>query len=210
MPAGTNSTRVEVERLARLLGDGQVGVVDRVEDAAQDAPALLGHSARRPTRARRCRCGPCRPAITPALTSSRSTPSLRQVALEALGRFGVVEVGLRGEPLDAPAGNAVGARPRADGEDVGPGLEAVHDHAGRLGRPAASRRRAAARPASAMSLSMPVRGSAEMATTGSCRARGPREGRLVVARVGQVDLVGDDEGHLVEQLGIVRLELARG
>ena len=66
---------VKIERVARLLGDGQMREMDGIEDTAKDAPAV---SRSRLSSSHSSSTAPMRtlsPAITPARTSSRSTPS---------------------------------------------------------------------------------------------------------------------------------------
>src|SRR6188472_4041717 len=65
----------------------------------------------------------------PGLDELTFNAQLAQVALEALGRFLVVEVGLGGEALDSFSDDSVGVVLPANGEDVGPRFETVDDHA---------------------------------------------------------------------------------
>ena len=104
---------LEAEGLARLLGDGQVPDVDRVERPAHDAERA-GATVRASRRSHALpglrlpfeldRADPDRsPGWMPAAPQLGVDAEPREVALEAFGRFLDVEVRLGGDPLDALA-----------------------------------------------------------------------------------------------------------
>ena len=120
-PAGTNRTRSRPEGLARLLGDRQVAVVDRVERAAED-PERAGHdrrAARRVTsRSQGCASHSSSVAADPdrvARRDARPGAARRRCPSRARSRWkrsadsSIVEVGLGGDPLDPLAADAEGA-----------------------------------------------------------------------------------------------------
>ena len=130
----------QTECIPGRLGDREMGDVDRVERAAEDADRAteaVGHASSHGCRSHSSSAPPIRtrsPVVTPARRNSVSIPSFAQIALEAFGRFLDVEVGLRRDPLDALAAHPEGTVGVAlDDEAVGHGLDAVDDDTRRLG-----------------------------------------------------------------------------
>ena len=168
----------------------------RSSGARTRAGSLTGRPIRRaPTPARWRRSGPSRPGPRPGGAARSSMPEPDQVALEALGRFLGVEVGLGRQPLDLLATDDEHAVLAVDAE----GIARPTRCGGRRRRPARAarpaRRHRGAAPASR------ARSSARPSPSSRRRwPRPPRPGRGAAAskagqasaRLGPIHLV---EGH---------------
>ena len=209
---------LETQRLGGFLGDRQVGHVDRIERAPED-PDRTGHDragppvtcaprVAPPIRAPSRRSGRCRPPRSRP-GAARVDAELRQVALEALGQFLDVEVGLCGDPLDPAAAHAEGAVAiELDAEAVAHRLDAVDDDARRLWRfgqlGCVGEERGDPRPERVETLA--ARGRDRDGLDAFPFPSSP-ERRPGLGRGRQVDLVERDQHGLVEESRIVRAKL---
>ena len=220
---GNEQDPLEPERLARLLGDGQMGDVDRIERATEDPDRAT------PDGAAGSRRGPRSPALpglrlpfelgrpdTDGVARPRRRPAAaRRRCPSAGGRAGIARPTPRSRSWSArrsarSAGRARGTRrprrspprsrpssPRSGGPRRLPAPARPSSSAG--GRSAASRSRNASRP-------VPGR-CGDGHRVESLARPGSTERRPCVGRGWQVDLVERDEHRLLEQGRVVGLEL---
>ena len=171
---------------------------------------VTGASPRAPRRPTRAPLAPMRtlsPGTTPALTSSRSTPSRarsrwKRSADSALSKFVCAASRSMRRPTTRYAPSSL-----ADREDVRAGLEAMHDDTRRLARLAQCRGVGQQARKALISLSIPWPCCAEMARTRASPSRAAWRRPSRLRGLGQIDLVADDQADLLEQRGVVRLEL---